>query len=295
MKYKLYTLYTLIIALVFLVGCEKEYESIEVLDEAQIQTYIKQNGLTLSKSANGVYTSVIKPGTGAELQYSDKVPLLFTLRTLDGSYIDTDTIANHYGGTGQFLGYLSPEGLRTAVKEVLQKVGGEIRVIIPSNLAYGRNGSGPIPGNSSLDYSVKVLNKDDMPAYDELSIQKYMQANGLTGFTKTADNLHYKIITMGTGSPITADSTVTTKYTGKLLNGKIFQTTGENTANFTVSGTIEGFAKTIPLIKGGGTIRFLIPSALGYGMDGSQNERGQFTIPPFSCLDFEVTVTDVSQ
>lgn len=296
MKYKLFTPFlTLIIALVVLAGCKKEYEGIEVFDEAQIQAYINQNGLSLTKTTNGVYYNVVKQGDGNVLEYSNKVPLLFTLRTLDGSYIDTDTIANHYGGTGQFLGYLTPEGLRTVVKEQV-KEGGEVRVIIPSHLAYGRSGSGPIPGNSSLDYTVRVLKKSEMVAYDDLSIQKYMQANALTGFTKTSDNLYYKIIEMGTGSPITVDSVVTTKYIGRLFNGKIFdQTSGENTAKFALSGTIEGFAKAIPFIKSGGKIRILIPSALGYGMEGSQNQFGQFTIPPFSCLDFEVNVTDVSR
>lgn len=296
MKYKLFTPFlTLIIALVFITGCKKEYEEIEVVDEAEIQAYIKQNGLSLTKASNGVYFSVVKQGNGNVLEYSDKVPLLFTFRTLNGSYIDTDTIANHYGGTGQFLGYLTPEGLRTVVKEQVRE-GGEVRVIIPSHLAYGRRGSGPIPGNSSLDYTVRILKKSEMAAYDDLSIQNYMQANGLTDFTKTADNLYYKIQEMGNGSPITVDSVVTTKYTGKLFNGKIFdRTSGESTANFSLSSTIEGFSKAIPLIRGGGKIRILIPSALGYGMEGSQNQFGQFTIPPFSCLDFDVEVTDVSR
>jgi len=285
-----------LVVLVLASSCKKEYESIEELDARNIETYITQNSLTFQKSASGIYFNILKEGNGPEIAYSDKVQLVYTVRSLDGSYIDTDTIVNHYGGSGQFLGYFTPEPVRTAIKEQLKRRGGEIRVLVPSHLAYGRNGSGPIPGNASLDYTVKVLEQNGLVAYDDASIKRYMQTSNLSGFTKLKEGLYYKISEPGTGSEITPDSIVTVQYTGKLFNGKVFdQTQGTNTATFLLSETVQGFKDGVDQIKGGGSIRILISSALGYGLDGSRNQFGTFTIPPFSCLDFEIKVTDVDQ
>lgn len=296
MKLNLYKSFYLSIIVLFVVaGCEKEYESIEDLDAKNIQAYISQNNLSFDKGTNGVYYKVLKAGTGSDLAYTDKLPLIYSVRSLDGTYINTDTIANHYGGSGQFFGYFTPEALRTTIKEGLKKRGGEIRVLVPSNLAFGRNGSGSIPGNASLDYTVKVLDPSSIPAYDDASIKSYMQANNLAGFTKTSTGLYYKVSTTGSGSPIHVDSILTVQYTGKFLNGTIFQQTGTDNAVLTLSETIEAWKEALPLIKGGGTIRILAPSALGYGLDGRKDQFGSFTIPPFSCLDFEIKVIDVQQ
>ena len=285
-----------LVILVLASGCKKEYESIEELDAKNIETYISQNNLSFTKSNKGIYYDILKEGSGSDVAYSDKVQFVYTVRSLDGSYINIDTVVNHYGGSGQFLGYFTPEPVRTAIKENLKKRGGEIRVLVPSHLAYGRSGSGPIPGNASLDYTVKVLAMNGLPAYDDASIKMYMQTSNLSGFTKLKEGLYYKIIEPGTGSPITQDSVVTVQYKGKLFNGTIFdQTQGTNTATFLLSETVEGFKDAVVLIKEGGSIKVLMSSALGYGLDGSRNQFGTFTIPPFSCLDFEIKVTEVDQ
>lgn len=116
-----------------------------------------------------------------------------------------------------------------------------------------------------------------------------MEKNAMTGFSKTNTGIYYKIGQPGTGSPISVDSTVVANYTGKLLNGTIFdRAVAGSEATFALTSVIKGWQQAIPLINQGGSIRMLIPSALAYGMEGSSP-----SIPPFSCLDFEVNVTDV--
>lgn len=276
-----------------IIACDKEYETIDVIDDRNVTAYIQQNKLNMKEYEDtGVYYEVVSPGTGTEVQYSDRVPLIFTTRSLDGKYMATDTF-----GVGnrdyRYLGYFNPEAIRVGIKEVLKNRSGTLRMIIPSRLAYGRNGVGDIPGNASLDFVVKVLDTAKMAAYDDFTINKYLNANGLTGFTKTTSGLYYKIAAPGTGSPITIDSTVVTQYTGKLLNGVVFDraVTGSE-ATFTLSDEDlrKGWKEAIPLIREGGSIRFIMPSSLGYGLEGSSG-----VIPPFSCLDFAVKVTDVKQ
>ena len=271
-------------------ACEKEYETIQSIDSRNVKAYIQANKLNMVEYQNtGIFYEVITPGTGTDLEYSDQVPLIFTIKSLDGKYVSADTLSasNRYY---RYLGYFSPEGVRVGIKEVLKKKSGVIRMIIPSTSAFGRNGAGDIPGNASLDLTVKVLDKDKIAAYDDATIQKYISTNALTGFTKTKSGLYYKIDVAGTGSPITADSTVKVEYEGKLLNGNVFDRTSPGSpVSLPLADFIKGWQEAIPLIKEGGTIRMILPSSLGYGLAGTDG------IPAFSCLYFSVKVTEVMQ
>lgn len=274
-----------------LVSCQKEYETIDVIDDRNVREYIQQNKINAQEyQGTGIYYQVLVAGTGPEVQYSDRVPAIITMRSLDGKYVSVDTFstANRYYN---FLGYYNPEAIRVGVKEVLKKSNGTIRMIIPSRLAFGRNGSGSIPGNSSLDITVRVLDIAKLIDYEDFTIRKYLETNALTGFTKTSTGLYYKIGQVGTGSPITTDSTIVANYTGKLLNGAIFdRAVAGSEATFSLRSLVKGWQQAIPLIKQGGSIRLIVPSTLGYGLDGSSP-----SIPAFSALDFDITVTDVKQ
>jgi len=280
-----------LLLLTILFSCQKEYETVEVIDDRNVQEYIQLNKINMQQyQGTGIYYQVVSPGTGLEVQYSDKVPALITMRSLDGKYVSVDTfsIANRYY---DFLGYYNPEPIRMGVKEVLKKSNGTIRMIIPSRLAFGRNGSGSIPGNASLDVTVRALDISKLVQYEDFTIKKYLESNSLTGFTKTTTGLYYKIGQPGTGSPITLESTIVANYTGKLLNGTIFdRALAGSEATFKVNSLVNGWRQGIPLIKQGGSIRLIVPSTLGYGLEGSSP-----SIPAFSVLDFEITVTDVKQ
>lgn len=95
---------------------------------------------------------------------------------------------------------------------------------------------------------------------------------------------------VGTGAEAKADSTVTAKYTGKLADGTVFDTTekpGGEAISFPLSGVIKGWQQGIPGMKVGGKRTLVIPPELGYGAQGT---RG---IPPNSTLTFEIELTDV--
>jgi FKBP-type peptidyl-prolyl cis-trans isomerase len=280
-----------VLLLTILFSCQKEYETIDVIDDRNVKEYIQLNKINMQEyQGTGVYYQVVSAGTGPEVQYSDRMPALITMRSLDGKYVSVDTFssANRYYN---FLGYYNPEPVRVGVKEVLKKSNGTLRMIIPSRLAFGRNGSGSIPGNASLDITVKALDFSKLVAYEDFTIKKYLESNSLTGFTKTTTGLYYKIGQPGTGSPITTDSTIVANYTGKLLNGAIFdRAVAGSEATFKLNSLVKGWREGIPLIKQGGSIRLIIPSTLGYGLDGSSP-----SVPAFSALDFEITVTDVKQ
>jgi FKBP-type peptidyl-prolyl cis-trans isomerase FkpA len=122
-------------------------------------------------------------------------------------------------------------------------------------------------------------------------IQAYALANGINA-TAHSSGLYYEVINSGSGTTATANSNIVITYTGKLTNGSIFdqQTTPNNTtANppWPLNQLIEGWRLGIPLIKEGGHIKLIIPSALAYGCTGKNS------IPGDAILFFEIELVDV--
>lgn len=277
-----------ILLLTVIASCDKDYETIEVIDERNVREYIQKNNLNMAESEQGFFYQVVEAGTGAPLDYTEEVPLILSIKSLDGRYSSLDTFG-YENRVYRHLGYVGPEVVRVGLKEILKNRNGTLRMIIPSRLAFGRNGSGDIPGNASLDMTVKALDKNNIGKYEDAVITRYLAANSLTGFTKSATGFYYKIDQPGSGSGITVDSTVVAEYTGKFLSGKVFDRSTSAGITFNLAGTIEGWRQAIPLLKQGGSMRLIVPSTLGYGVAGSP-ERA---VPAFSPLDFTVKILEV--
>jgi len=270
-----------------------------------------------SGDTTGMYYQIINPGDSVyngtpipRLDFPDKIAFVFSLRSFDGKYVQSDTIANHYD---DYLGHITsnrlPAGLQLAIYNILKHRGGSMRLLIPSHLAYGVSGYGSgsilntntrIAGNQCLDYYVHVIGNiptDNQATYDDLVIRNYMQANGLTGYTKVQSTTlpgnyyYYKIITPGTGATqITDNSTITYTATGQLFNATIFD--NENaTAGSTqpVFGFVPGVKEALENFATTDTkISILMPSVLGYG------EVPNGSIPPNSCLRFTFVISAVN-
>lgn len=313
MRQKFFTL--LLISAIGLVSCRKDKieQNINQYDDSQIQSYISANGITgMQKDASpldssGIYSKIILPGTDKlhPLEYSDQVALVFTLRSMDGKYISSDTIQNHLE---DYLGHLTadalPSGLQMAIKNIVKYKGASARLLIPSHLAYGVSGYGSgssqnantkIAGNQSLDYYVHVI--DDFKAYDEQVIHNNFD---VSTYTKKESALlpgnfyYYKILTPGTGSsPITAASSFTATYTGSLLNGTVFDgsNNGDNISPpLIVSSLVPGVQEALQQnVVVGTKISIIVPSTLGYGNTTSG------TIPVNSCLRFTFIIVTVTQ
>jgi FKBP-type peptidyl-prolyl cis-trans isomerase len=122
-------------------------------------------------------------------------------------------------------------------------------------------------------------------AKDDAAIQAYIAANNITA-TKDPSGVYYQVITAGTGSYPTATSLISVNYTGKLLNGSVFDSGAlHSTALNTL---VKGWQYGIPHINTGGRILLLIPSGLGYGNTANQG------IPANSVLVFTIDLTGFS-
>lgn len=123
-------------------------------------------------------------------------------------------------------------------------------------------------------------------ASEKAQMTAYCTANNIN-YTEHSSGLLYEILAPGSGLAPISTSVVAVVYTGKLLNGTTFDATA-NPITLSLQNVIDGWKIGIPLIKKGGRIRLIIPSALAYSCTGSGN-----SIPPNSPLFFDVTLQDV--
>jgi FKBP-type peptidyl-prolyl cis-trans isomerase FkpA len=126
----------------------------------------------------------------------------------------------------------------------------------------------------------------EQAAIDKQEILDYISSRNLDA-TETSSGLYYVIDTQGTGVNPTVSSTVTVDYLGRLTDGSVFDESDAAGATFSLGSVIEGWKEGIPLFKEGGSGILLIPSALGYGPDGTSG------IPGNSVLVFDVSLLDV--
>ena len=111
------------------------------------------------------------------------------------------------------------------------------------------------------------------------------------GVTVTASGLQYEVLAKGNGKVPIASSNVTVHYTGKLINGTVFDSSVERgqPANFGVTQVIAGWTEALQLMREGDKWMLFIPSELAYGERGAGGQ-----IPPHSALIFEVELIKVN-
>lgn len=111
-------------------------------------------------------------------------------------------------------------------------------------------------------------------------------------YAQTASGLKYLVINEGTGAQPTAEDEVTVHYTGRLLSGKVFDSSVQRgePATFPLNGVIRGWTEGLQLMKEGAKYIFYIPSNLAYGERGAGAD-----IPPYADLIFEVDLIKVNK
>ncbi|MDR2119589.1 MAG: FKBP-type peptidyl-prolyl cis-trans isomerase [Tannerella sp.] len=110
------------------------------------------------------------------------------------------------------------------------------------------------------------------------------------GVITTESGLQYKVLTQGEGRIPTAESQVKVHYTGKLLDGTVFDSSvarGEPTT-FEVTQVIGGWTEILQRMPVGSKYQVWIPSDLAYGPRGAGQQ-----IKPNSVLEFEIELIDI--
>jgi len=128
----------------------------EELGKKFLEQNAQQEGVKVTE--RGLQYLVLKEGNGVKPGPNDAVTVHYTGRLIDGTVFDSSV---ERGEPATFaVGQVIPgwvEGLQ------LMSEGAAWRLFIPSNLAYGPHGTGPIQPNSTLIFDVQLIkvNKKD--------------------------------------------------------------------------------------------------------------------------------------
>lgn len=111
-------------------------------------------------------------------------------------------------------------------------------------------------------------------------MKTYLTNQGITAIEHSS-GLFYQISDEGSNSKPNLCSDVSVKYTGKLLNGTVFEQ-NNSTTTLPLANLITGWQIGLRKIGKGGKINLYIPASLGYGSTARPN------IPANSALIFNI-------
>ena len=133
----------------------------------------------------------------------------------------------------------------------------------------------------------------EMAEFEEKKIlEKYISDRNIVA-KPIANGIHYMKIQEGKGNPIDSGSVAVINYRGYFLNGKLFDSTYDTQPfEYVVVGEeqlIRGLEIGLRRMHEGEKAKFIIPSHLAFGSNGSSTE----IVPPFTTVIYEVELLKV--
>jgi peptidylprolyl isomerase len=224
-----------------------------------------------TKTASGLATKVVKPGTGTTHPAKDDVVTVdYTAWTPDGKMLDS-TVERGKPVTLQVKKMLP--GMSEGVQ---QMVTGETSMMwIPQSLTYKGQQGKPV---GTLVFQVTL---DDIPTRAPADVKRPP-----ADAQRTKSGLAYQVLTPGEGKrhPKSVDE-VTVHYTGWTTDGKMFDSSvmRGQPSSFRLDRVIPGWTEGLQLMVEGEKARFWIPEDLAY--------RGKQ--PPFGMLVFDIELIKI--
>ncbi len=289
------------------------------------------NTATFKKGKDGLEYKIITKGSGSKIKYGNYMQLNFA------SYYNTngkDSLLNDSKTQGApIIEMLDSVSTPIAYFEILKQLrkGDSVVIRILTDSAFKKNPEQMPPFFQKGHYimtTLKIVNvfttreqadkaralamvemekRDSLQAIAQKSIDDkklldYITKNNIKTI-KAPLGTYVEITQEGTGNNIDTGVIVKLNYTGKTLEGKVFDSntdpakghveplivnlTNTNNPDFGMS-VIPGMKEGLTLLKKGSKGRFYIPSTLGYGKNGSGAD-----ITPNSVLIFDIEVLDV--
>ncbi|MCU0444144.1 MAG: FKBP-type peptidyl-prolyl cis-trans isomerase [Microscillaceae bacterium] len=261
-------------------------------------------GADYSRTPNGLAYKILEKGTAnRKVQIGDMIDFRLTVKNFKDSLIGTQA----YKGV-----QVSAAVSKIDVREIfsLLSKGDSAVCWVSVDSVVKISGEEPprfFPKGTSVKYFFRILDvksKADMQAAEAKILAEYAQKNSLKPQV-TASGLQYAVILQGTGAKPQPGQTVKVNYTGKLLDGKVFDTSLEYIAQannifnpnrpyqpigFALGQgqVIRGWDEGIGLLNVGSRAILLIPSYLAYGERAMGND-----IPANSPLVFEVELVSI--
>lgn len=292
------------------------------------------------KTATGLRYRVVGRGEGIAPQEGDMLLLSVSYQNKQGEVLfstadeelpiafpysnRSEGIEQKDGGIEEAIGMLQKKGDRLLFKLSLEKSFGQMAGAITAQRGLGKE------EDIRLDIQLQdVMTQEAYKAWEldqiaairrkqqrktVLQLQKdtevivsYLSENGIVA-QSTDSGLHYVIDEPGRGALPKQGDRVRVDYTGKLLNGGVFDTSLEEIAKargiynpqrtyepiafqLGAGQVIRGWEEGILLLRQGSRARLFIPSTLAYG----DRSVGNGQIPPDSVLVYEVQLVAIQE
>ena len=291
-----------IMATIMLTACKKDdTEELKAQEMRLLQQYLVTNNITEEPTASGLYYLPITEGTGIMPEEGAYLEIHYIGELIDGTVFTTsfeetaevNDIHDEgflYGPAKLQLGYISLAGLNEGIQ--LMRVGGKAKFIIPSSLALGGYASGSVPAYSTIIYTIELLEAyDDPERFEQEKIWAYLKEGAFENVDSTESGLYYIKEIPGNGELFVDDDNVKVWYTGKFLDGRVFDSNvGGQEFSLILPGSfiIDGWNEGIKLMRNEEKGTLIIPYSLGYGAEGRYDNYGRVVIPPHMTLVFEM-------
>lgn len=263
-----------------------------------LEDYATKDGV--QKTDSGLLYTIANSGdaAGKSPVATDEVTVHYAGRLIDGTEFDS---SYKRGETIEFpLNRVIP-----GWTEILQlmKPGDKWEVVIPSDLGYGDQESGPIPAGSTLVFDIELFSFVSAADKEKIEAEKqavftaaqtvFLTENAKKdGVTVSESGLQYTISTANKdGKSVQVGDMVLGHLQMKLTDGTIVSDSrqGGQPIEYPVDEVFPGWSEAVKLMKVGETIECVIPASLAFGPEGYAQAR----IPGGATILLELTVESV--
>lgn len=252
------------------------------------------------------YRFITRSELGSAVKDDDVLVLKMKYRTEQDSILfDTKEIPGPYR-----MQFKKPSHLGGSVEDAfsLLHVGDSIQFKVNAKLFYEKTRHTELPKGidpaSNILFEVRLQGiqsidqiKDERRALqthnaeeEQKMLNDYLRITNVQ-VEPTMSGLYYIELEAGKGKQAVPGKKVTVHYTGKFVDGKIFDSSLKRNEPFTftlgANQVIAGWDEGIAKMKEGGKAQLIIPSMLAY------EDKGKGPVPPFSTLIFEIELLHV--
>lgn len=167
--------------------------------------------------------------------------------------------------------------------------------IIAGIMAYLRKEDLRISKDSTrnvMDNYYKSIQKEESETNKKKGLAFMNNIKKEEGVQTTESGLAYKVLQQGNGEKPSEGDILKVKYTGKTVDGEVFDSTDKNNGGEAIdmplraNGLIQGWVEGMKMMSKGSKYTFYVPADLGYG------ERGSGKIKPGETLIFDIELID---
>jgi FKBP-type peptidyl-prolyl cis-trans isomerase len=297
-------------AMVSTTGCEEEInlDSFIAEEERYFHLYMDANYPEVEPTETGLYFIEYEEGEGLTPDSGDYVLVNYYAYTIpDETVVDTydeEWARDHnlYNskvlyGPYKYQHGTEMEGMREGLS--LMKEGGIARLIFKSDLGYGSAGLGNIGRFESLMYDIELVEVIKDPVEREQEQINAFLADHPTAYPvrdkETGVTMYYIPGVAGDSAQIAEGNSIDVYYTGRLLDGRVFDSNEGSSTGFNVNvgegEVIPGWDIGLKWFRYGGTGQLLIPHQLAYGAEGTKvDNTNKTSVPPYEALLFDIRI-----